>query len=73
MGITTHIDVYEPSEDNYKLFIANSMIYVLVSFRPPHLCPSDEPHRFETWKYCLCINFLEHFIFLAFFNERFQT
>ena len=34
---------------------------------------NDEPHRLKTRKYCLCINLLEHFIFLASFIERFQT
>ena len=38
MRISTHVDVYEPSDDDYRLFIANLMIYVFVSFRPPYLC-----------------------------------
>ena len=40
MRIGTHVDAYEPSEDDYRLFIANSMTYVFVSFRQPYLCPS---------------------------------
>ena len=38
--ISTHIDVYEPWEDDYSLFMANSMTYVFVSYRQPCLCPS---------------------------------
>ena len=41
MNISSHTDVYEPSEDDYRLFIQNSMTYVFVSFRPPYLCPSE--------------------------------
>ena len=41
MRISSHIDVYEPSEDDYRLFVANSMTYIFVSFRPPYLCPSE--------------------------------
>ena len=41
MRISTHIEVYEPSEDDYRLLIANSMTSVFVSFRPPYLCPSE--------------------------------
>lgn len=33
---------------------------------------NDEPHRLETWKYCLCVNLLEHFIFLLSFIEWFD-
>ena len=40
MGISTHLDVYEPSEEYYRLFI-NSMAYVFVSLRPPYLCPLE--------------------------------
>ena len=40
MRISTHIDVYEPSEDDYRLFLANSMTCVFVSFQPPYLCSS---------------------------------
>ena len=39
--ISTHIDVYESWEDDYRLFIANSMTYVFVSYRQPCLCPSE--------------------------------
>ena len=31
MRISSHIDVYGPSEDDYRLFIENSMTYVFVS------------------------------------------
>ena len=41
MTISTHIDVYEHSEDEYRLFVASSVTYVFVSFRPPYLCPSE--------------------------------
>ena len=41
MRISTQIDVYEPSDDDYRLFIENSVTYVFVSFRPPYLCPSE--------------------------------
>ena len=41
MRTSFHIDVYEHSEDDYRLFIENSMEYVFVSFRPPYLCPSE--------------------------------
>jgi len=37
MRISSHIDVYEPSEDEYRLFIENSMTYVFASFRLPYL------------------------------------
>ena len=40
MRISSHIDVYGPSEDDYRLFIENSMTYVFDSSRPPYLCPS---------------------------------
>ena len=39
----------------------------------PRLNLNDEPHRLETWKYCLWINLLEHLISLASFPERFLT
>ena len=38
--VSTHVDVYEPSEDDYGLVIAKLMTYVFVSFRLPYLCPS---------------------------------
>ena len=41
MRISTHIEVYEPSEDDYRLLIANSMSSVFVSFQPPYLCPPE--------------------------------
>ena len=41
MRISTHIEVYEPSEDDYRLLIANSMTSVFVSFRPPYSCPQE--------------------------------
>ena len=41
MRISSHTDVYGPSEDDYWLFIENSMTHVFVSFRPPYLCPSE--------------------------------
>ena len=44
MRISSHIDVYEPSEDDYRLCIENSMTYVFVSFRAPYLC-SSEGHK----------------------------
>ena len=44
MRISSHIDVYDPSEDDYRLFIENSMTYVFVSFQPPYLC-SSEGHK----------------------------
>ena len=40
--LSTHVDVYEPSEDDYRLVIANLMTYVFVSFRLPYLCPSKD-------------------------------
>ena len=46
MTISTHVwylwysDIYEPSEDEYGLFMANSMTYVFVSCRSPYLGPS---------------------------------
>ena len=36
LRISSHIDVYEPSEDEYRLFIENSMTCVFASFRPPY-------------------------------------
>ena len=41
MRISAHVEVYEPSEDNYRLLIANSMTSAFVRFRPPYLCPSE--------------------------------
>ena len=41
MRISTHIEVYKSSKDDYRLFVANSTTYVFVSFRPPYLCPSE--------------------------------
>ena len=34
MRISTHIDVYEPSEHDYRLFVANSMTNVFAIFVP---------------------------------------
>lgn len=39
--VLTYNYVYEASEDDYRLFVANYVTYVFVSFWPPHLCPSD--------------------------------
>ena len=39
--LSSHIDIYEPSEDDFGLFIENSMTYVFFNFRPPYLCPSE--------------------------------
>ena len=42
MRISTHVDVYEPSEDAYRLFVAKlDDIRFCVSFQPPYLCPSE--------------------------------
>ena len=41
MRLSSHIDICEPSEDNFGLFIENSMTYVFVNFRLPYLCPSE--------------------------------
>ena len=41
MRISANIDINEPSEDEYRLFAANSMTNVFASFRPPYLCLSD--------------------------------
>ena len=41
MRLSSHIDIYEPVEDDLGLFIENSMTYVFVNFRPPYLCPSE--------------------------------
>ena len=40
MTMNAHIDVYEPSEDDYELFIAklDDISYVFVSFRGRHIC-----------------------------------
>ena len=52
MRISTHIEVYEPPEDDYRLLIANSMTYVFVNFRPPYLCLS-EGHKHGVSIHCL--------------------
>ena len=44
--ISSHIDVYEPSEDEDRLFIENSMTCVFASFRPLYLRPS-EAHKHD--------------------------
>ena len=41
MRISTHIEVYESSEDDCRLFISNSKTQVFVSFRPSYLRPSE--------------------------------
>ena len=41
LAISTRMNVYEPSEDDSRLFIANSMICVFASLWSPYLCPSE--------------------------------
>lgn len=41
LAISTRIDVYEPSEDDYRRFYSNRW-RVFLSFRPPNLCLSAE-------------------------------
>ena len=41
MRLSSHIDIYEPVEDDFGFCVENSMTYVFVNFRPPYLCPSD--------------------------------
>ena len=56
----TLIDVYEPSEYDYRLFIAK-LDYVFVSFQLPYLCPSEGHKHGASIHSLIILIWLKHF------------